>query len=178
MRVWIAAALALALTPALSATLYKWVDENGTIHFSDQPHPGAEAIEVEGAQTFDAPPVPAPRAAVENEAAGSEAAYESLVIVSPRQGQTLWNTGGTVSVAISIVPRLRPGHEVQVFYDGNAVEREPQASLTFNLPEVFRGTHTLRATVVDNAGTVLGESETVTFYVHQTSIIKPGNQGN
>lgn len=171
MRYWIAPLLALACMPAFSVTLYKWVDEEGTRHFSDQPHPGAEVIELQGAQTFEAPPVPAPRAPGESDAAAFR--YDSLVIVAPRGGQTLWNIEGNLNVALSLVPRLRPGHEVRVFYDGNLVERTPEGSLSFTLPSVYRGTHTLRATAVDAAGKMLAESELVTFYVHQTSIINP-----
>ena len=29
---------------ALAATVYRWVDENGVVHYSDQPHPNAEAL--------------------------------------------------------------------------------------------------------------------------------------
>ncbi|MBA3564677.1 MAG: DUF4124 domain-containing protein [Gammaproteobacteria bacterium] len=170
----IALLFATALAPVHAATLYKWVDENGTLHFSDQPHPGAEVIELEEAQTFDAPAVPELPAAGENDDGDSAFRYDSLVIEAPREGQTLWNTGGNVNVALALVPRLRPGDELRVFYDGNPVER-PEGGLSFMLTDVFRGTHTLRATAVDSEDNVLAESSLVTFYVHQTSIVTPGS---
>ena len=34
--------MSLACTAAVAATVYKWVDENGVVHFSDQPHENAE----------------------------------------------------------------------------------------------------------------------------------------
>ena len=49
--------LAFTLMPllcslALAATVYKWVDENGVVHYSDQPHANAEKLQVKDAQTF------------------------------------------------------------------------------------------------------------------------------
>lgn len=40
---WLAAALVLAPTPGY-ATLYRWVDANGLVHFSDREHLGAQAF--------------------------------------------------------------------------------------------------------------------------------------
>src|ERR1700750_1138889 len=41
-----------ACSCAWSATVYKWVDENGVTHFSDQPNPKAEKLTISGAQTY------------------------------------------------------------------------------------------------------------------------------
>ncbi|CAN5266797.1 DUF4124 domain-containing protein [soil metagenome] len=167
MRCYIVLFLGVLLTPAHAVTLYRWVDESGTLHFSDQPRPGAEIIEIEGAQTFEAPSVPAPNT---SDNAEEPFRYDSVIVVSPREGQTLWNIGGKLDVGLSVVPRLRPEDELRVIYDGNAVEAE---GLTFTLPDVYRGTHTLRAMVVGSQGEVLAESDIVTFYVHQTTILTP-----
>lgn len=173
MRAAIVLALAFAIPPAYGATLYKWVDENGVQHFSDQPHPGAETIELEEAQTFDAPAVverAPPDAAGET---GEGFTYRGFWIAAPRGGQTLWNLEGSLSVALSLTPPLQPGHRIRVYLDGALVDA-PDNSLSFTLPEVYRGTHTLRAAIADTEGRVLTESEPITFYVHQTSILTPG----
>ena len=44
--------LLVACATANSTTVYKWVDANGVTHYSDQPHPGAEKLEITGAQTY------------------------------------------------------------------------------------------------------------------------------
>lgn len=47
-------ALLLALTaPAASAQVYKWVDENGRVHYGEKPPPGSKSSAVK-------PPTPAP----------------------------------------------------------------------------------------------------------------------
>ena len=40
---------------ALCATVYKWVDENGVTHYSDQPHENAEKVQIAQPQTYSAP---------------------------------------------------------------------------------------------------------------------------
>ena len=176
MRAAIVLLLALALSPAGATTLYKWVDEDGVRHFSDQPHPGAEVIELEEAQTFTAPPVIEPAPDREGADAGGQFSYQGFWIAAPRGGQTLWNIEGNLSAALSLTPPLQPGHRIRVFLDGEFVEGLPDAGMSFTVPEVYRGTHTLHATVVDDAGNVIAETETVTFYVHQTSILSPARQ--
>src|SRR5579863_7149001 len=36
----------------MSAVTYRWVDAQGVVHYSDTPHPGAEVIQLSGAQTY------------------------------------------------------------------------------------------------------------------------------
>ena len=58
-RIWIVLA-ALAITGAAHAQLYKWVDKDGKVRYSDAPPPGAKASTLKGAQSGPAEaPVPA-----------------------------------------------------------------------------------------------------------------------
>ena len=49
--------LLFSLLTGLSAfaEVFRWVDEDGVVHFSDRPHEGAETVELPKAQTFPAP---------------------------------------------------------------------------------------------------------------------------
>ena len=40
---------------ALAGSVYKWVDENGVTHYSDQPHENAQKVELKAPQTYSAP---------------------------------------------------------------------------------------------------------------------------
>ena len=45
--------LLLALcSVTLAATVYRWVDDDGVVHYSDQPHPNAEKMQVHAAQSY------------------------------------------------------------------------------------------------------------------------------
>ncbi len=99
--------------------------------------------------------------------------YESLLVVQPEDGETLWNIGGNLDVRLRLEPALRPGDRVRVHYDREPVARWPDDALEFRLGEVWRGEHTLQAFVEDRDGRPLIESPIVNFYVHQTTIHSP-----
>ena len=57
----------LIFIPFFGATqVYKWVDENGRVHYSDQPRAGAESVTLEAGNTITLPtpsqPAPKPKA--------------------------------------------------------------------------------------------------------------------
>jgi len=160
---------------ASAAPVWTWVDQNGTTHYSDTPVPGARQIEVASSPSR---PAPAPQAAPRVQQAPAETApthrYRLFVVASPQQQQTLWNIGATLDVEVQLQPALEPGHVIDVFLDG---ERRyvNTTSLAFSVPDVFRGTHTLQAAILDSSGEVVLRSLPVTFMVQQTSILNPNN---
>lgn len=172
--------LVLLAAAAGATEVYRWVDENGVIHYSDSPHPGAEKIEVAE------PPVmpgyrrsPAatsrsrPSAAERTQPAGFT--YQSLTITQPAAEETLWNIAGRMTVTLSLQPALRQGDRVRVYFDG--APREVPGS-SFELDEVWRGAHNLQAEVVNEAGEVMIRSEPVRFYVQQTTVNSRNNPNN
>ena len=44
--------MSLACSAVLAATVYKWVDDDGVVHYSDQPHPNAQKLQVHDVQTY------------------------------------------------------------------------------------------------------------------------------
>ena len=60
MRKWLILLSALSGTAASAAPAWTWVDAEGTRHYSDRPVPGAEQVDLAGAQAFGSR---APRAA-------------------------------------------------------------------------------------------------------------------
>jgi hypothetical protein len=156
------------------AQAYRWVDENGVVHYSDKPQPGAEEVELESAPAVSTPPprrTPASRRTAEGEQASDAAVgYDTLEIASPAAEETLWNLGGVLNVSLDLQPALKQGHQLRVYFDGN-----PQLlnSTQFQLQEVYRGVHNLQAEVLDENGELLIRSQPNRFYVQQTTIINP-----
>ena len=168
--------LALLCTWALAAQaeeVWRWVDDNGVVHYSDRPWPGAEKIELRGAQTYRAPAI-APQSAAEPAAADEDAAsrYTGFRIASPEEGETLWNIGAQLPVRLELEPALAPGHRIRVYLDGELREAGLRVTQT-TLSEVYRGEHRLRATVVDDQGQELASTAPITFYVQQASLQNP-----
>ncbi len=162
----------LLCATAVSAQVYKYIDEDGVVHYTDQPVAGAERIDIDKRPASAAARRSAPqRRAPDTEtqpAADQPFGYQSLTFSSPVAEQTLWNIGGVLNVSVSLAPGLRTGDRVRLYFDGN-----PQTitGTGVELQEVWRGTHNLQAEVVDPSGKVLIRSKPIRFYVQQTSIL-------
>ncbi len=166
----------LVLAPALAATtVYRWVDEQGVVHFSDQPHPGAQKMRVEDAPTFPATPIPQTPSAAP--APGPGAPTESCSIESPGDQQNLMNTY-EVSGSIRMPGQLDQGDRVVLMLDGKVLAGAAELSGAFHIPQIDRGAHTLSAQVVAPGGQVICQTPQITFFVHQPSTQNPQNPLN
>ena len=165
---------ALLAAGAASAQVYKWVDENGVVHFSDTPREGAELVDMprNPPRAASAQRSAAPVAADEGGAVEEPApfAYEQLEVASPGAEETLWNIEGVLSVNLAVQPALQPGHEVFVYFDG---ERRPVTGTAFQIEEVWRGVHNIQAEIVDQSGQLMIRSRTNRFYVQQ-NVVRQG----
>lgn len=151
-------------------TLYKWVDADGVTHYSDQPQPGSEEIQVQGAQSYKGG---ASRAASAKPKPPTPAVSYSLIqITRPDNGQTFVNPDGHVDVSAALEPGLFPGHQLWIVLDGQRQLEPLGASFTKTL-DVERGTHQVAALVTDEAGREVISSAPIEFYVRETSRLTP-----
>lgn len=160
-----------------AAALYRWVDADGIVHYSDTPRPGAQVITLQKTNvTRSLRPTDRPVENVEQNDGEEQpfAGYSKAVINSPTAEETLWNTGGNINVSLSLEPDLQKGHRVMVYLDGRPVAQEPQTRTSFLIQNVFRGTHAVRATVYSQTGKVLHTTPTITFYVKQNTVNRGG----
>lgn len=173
MRTLTLALAALLLSPpALSQEIYRWVDKNGVVHYSDQPNaPDAELMDLQafGGQAEEAR---APTVYVREPPPPAESApdYRSLTITRPATDEAFFGTAASVAVELQLDTDLRPSDEVAIFLDGRRV---PSNGLSAELSAVPRGSHFLRAAVLDASGNVLVSSPQVTFHVRQASVATP-----
>jgi hypothetical protein len=172
MRTLTLALAALLLSPlAVSQEIYRWVDKNGVVHYSDQPSaPDAELMDLQafGGQAEE-PRAPATYVR-ETPPAEPAPGYRSLTITRPAMDEAFFGTDATVAVELELDAELRAGHELAIYLDGRRV---PSNGLSAELPGVTRGTHFLRAAVLDASGNVLISSPQVAFHVRQASIATP-----
>jgi len=172
--------LLVACSVATAAEVYRWVDQDGVVHYSDRPHEDAEKVTLPKAQTFSAP---APQKSAGGSDAGKDGrsdkkkdvSYSSVSIVSPKSGEVLWNTGGVMKVSVSTQPSLRRGHTLMIYLDGQMAGGLTGNQREKELNEIYRGEHTLQAEVHDAEGGVVEKGDAVTFTVQQTSIQNPNN---
>jgi hypothetical protein len=164
--------LTILAAGTVMAQAYKWVDDDGVVHYSDRPREGAERI-VLPQDTRRRAPTPAPRSTATSSAAAATATapaafkYESLTFSSPAAEETLWNIEGILNVSLSIEPALQTGHQIRVYFDG---EPRMVSGASFQIEEVYRGIHNLQAEIVDQTGKLMIRSRANRFYVQQNAI--------
>lgn len=168
--------ISIGCSLALAGTVYKWIDENGVVHYSDQPHPNAQKIQLQGAQTYKAQPANAAGGGGALAAPESSTArtYQGCAVVQPTPDQTLADVD-SLTVVVQTDPVLRAGDQIFVTYDGQPLNGNSATGGTFTISPLERGTHTLQAAVRDADGAVLCQTAGVTFYVHQPSVLNPAN---
>jgi len=174
-RSWLVLPILAPLLVAQAAVVYKWVDADGVVHFSDQPEPGAEKVVVTGAPTHGIlnGQVPTPAAAQPEKRKLTGLDGMEVSITSPVADQT-FSGAEAVTANLEVEPELKPGGPISVSWtlDGAPIA-EAEGATHFTLPDVSRGTHTLAATLTDSATGQSKAASPVTFNVLRPSVLSP-----
>jgi hypothetical protein len=153
----------LIAVPAFAATVWKWRDANGVIHYSDQQIAGAEKVNIGVASTYHQDPIPA--RSPTNSTKPATVDY-SVQITSPASEETFPNAY-QVSVGISISPALNGDDQLALYLDGQKVSYFQPQSTSYTINNVTRGEHSVAAAVLNPQGGEIKRSDTVRFYVTQ-----------
>ena len=153
-----AAAVAVAMLAfgASAAPVYRLVDGDGRVTFTDVPVPGAERFVPGTANTYRAgqPQPRAPDDPVRVQPDGF-AGYRSVAIEWPKEEAVRANEG-RIRIVAATEPSLQSGHRAVVLLDGQAAQRSE--GLTFELTQLDRGRHEVSVHIVDGNGQVLAQS--------------------
>ncbi len=160
----------LLIAFGVHAKLYKWVDENGEVHYSDSP-PHKNAKEIKPPPLMTTPAVkytPKKKEAEEKEETATK--YTDFKITSPGENETIRDNSGNVSISLSIDPPLdtKNGHSISILIDGRTKINKSK-SLSHTLNYVDRGTHKLQAEIRNAKGKTIKSSNTVTIHLHRFS---------
>ena len=174
----------LMLSVCAQAELFKWVDEEGNIIYSDQPPVGAEKSEHQVDEEKLPPIITTP--ALEQPARSSTSSsslqpierYKKLAIVSPENDTAIRQNAGNVSINVAIEPYLfnERGDLLVIYMDGLEVARGRESSV--QLIEVDRGTHTIGAEIISANGKTLKKAKSVTFTLQRHSVLFNNNTAN
>jgi hypothetical protein len=171
------ATLILSFDSGAASRIYKTVDANGNVVFTDIPPKDGEAGEamtIENPNTFQ-PAAPESREqwivdSADENTEGAEAAaftYQSLTISAPTSDEAIRENAGNVNVVANVVPELQTGHRVRILMDGKPEQAAARA--VFMLPNVDRGSHSVQAEVIDDTGKVLITSSSTTFHLQRVA---------
>lgn len=171
-------AVVLLLALPVQAEVYRIVNPDGSVTFTDQPQQGAETVKLPPVSTYPAPRVSAPvQASSGQDGESADAGYSSFVVVSPAPETTIRDNQGNVSMQVRVEPALQveQGHRIQFMVDG-VDQGEPSASTGVTFQNVDRGSHSLSARLIDAEGKTLMTTPAVTVFVRQASLLSPARQ--
>lgn len=162
-----------AKKPSQSA-VYKWVDDQGVVHYTDKPPTdGAQPAKLPPLQTYKEGTTPNLRKFEKPGAPATTQGAAQIDIVTPAHDETFRER--TVPIAVMVTPQLKAGQKLIYLLDGVPASA-PTTQTSYALTEVDRGTHTVSVTVVDEAGNQYGSSPSVTVHVKPPIVDNPGGK--
>ena len=151
--------------------IYKVVDANGNITFTDKPpistQENSSAVELNQINISAPPPERARNASIDNSKPEANIDYD-ITITSPPDSTTIPMGPGNFSLSASVSPALEYGDKLQLILNGEPYGR-PQSTSTWGLTNVLRGAHDLSIQAVSDSGKVLAQSRPVRVYVLRPS---------
>lgn len=154
------------------AAVYKKVDADGNVSFSDVPDKSAQVVNVTPLSTI---PAMSPDLIKKTLGQGDTAATPAvdmsnyvLTINSPSPDQTFNRAEDAFAANVTVKPELRDGDRLVLLVDGKASNAK-QDNPTVHTAEMDRGSHVFEARVVSARGKVL-TAKSVTFFVQQASV--------
>ena len=172
--------LSLTLVAApLSAQVYKTVDKDGNVIYTDQPpKDGSRPIELKPISVIEAPTYETAAPAGYGDAAGEEAKekplrflrnhYKDFAIVSPRSEEAVWYSQEVITVAWGTGNPVEPGMQVTVTVDG--ARQTPTSERVIPITGLERGEHTVTAELKDARNRSIATATSITFFVRQPNI--------
>jgi hypothetical protein len=160
----------LALSCAAAAqTVWKYVDDKGVTHYTDQFVPGAEKVQLRSGSATTAQTSTSATSSIPTRKQQTD--YRTFQITRPANQDSVINTGGVLQVSMQLEPALLTGHSLSLYLDGKRVEGYPSDALDYELQNVPRGEHTLVGVVIDENSRRAAETSKVTFTMRQQSIL-------
>ncbi|MGH8502974.1 MAG: DUF4124 domain-containing protein [Gammaproteobacteria bacterium] len=149
--------------------IYRWSDEDGSITYSDQPPPPQadggriEPERLPRLQVVPAVTAPSKPPAPEPAADDLTKPYQLFSIVQPQGQSAVRANNGDLTVVLNVQPALwiAAGHKIQLYLDGQPAAQGAQTS--FQLRNLDRGAHHIRAEILDRNGRPLISTDTVGF---------------
>ena len=138
---------------------------DGSIRYSDKPQPGGQEVELPRLQTYTAPPVS--QSSSKPTEAETKVDYKTFEVKSPSNNQVVRSNGGQISIQIGLEPALGSGHSIEILMDGKSVGSGRGTSIS--LTNVDRGSHSIQASIKDDAGKAIKQTSSVTFHLKRAS---------
>jgi len=152
-----------------SAQLYKGLDEDGHVVYSDQPFENSEKFTPASLSVISSPKA-APKKTVATEEEPAEFKYTDFDIASPKNNETIWDAP-QINISLRLKPdlNLAEGHTAWLLMDGKVVVKNSK-STSLQIGRTERGAHQLQAQVRDKEGKVVVRTRSIIVHIKNTVV--------
>jgi len=161
--------------------LYKSIDENGKVTYSDQPSANSKEIAMSEGQSINMKP---PKVVFHSSTSDSNSdsnpqanGYVSVSFLQPENDGVIRNNGAVALFTLDVLPQLSEGHYIVFYIDGSQVDASI-AGMDVTVSNVAYGTHTASFAVLDNTDKLVIKSASLTFNLLHTVRRKVGAVNN
>jgi len=161
-----------ALTTAAEMKIYRWVDKEGKVHFSDTAVPGTAEVKVKDNNLFSTDKtqtMTVNQSGVDNEHHDNAQLSYQATITSPENDKALRSNNGDIDIHISIEPAKKNTQTLQLYLDGKKLG-SPQISPIIRAQNIDRGTHQVQVELLDKNGKELAKTQIVTVHLQRITI--------
>jgi len=170
--------------------VYKWVDDDGNVHYTNKPRKNATKVDLPPSTTYTAANAKNKKDSttentettkktvkVNKQAEKEKTAtvddkpeYDVIEIIEPEENKTIRNDQGEVVVKISLSPTLGEGHIRQLILDNAALPKIILPANSATLSGLERGKHQFVLEIKDAKGKVIGKSTPRKFVLRKAAI--------
>ncbi|GEM_PF-1885133 len=149
---------------SIAAPIYRAVNDDGSVTFSDQEPLDGYADEVELGKTIIHPAVTVPaNPLITASEAENLSSSKKVRIHAPADESVVHGTDNRLTVSVSVSPAIGEREQLQLLHNGSAYG-PPQSSGQWNLARINPGTQKFSVRFQDSSGQRISESDTITIY--------------
>ncbi|MCF2948667.1 DUF4124 domain-containing protein [Paraglaciecola aquimarina] len=170
-----ALALLLLCVGASAKVVYKTIQADGSVIYSDTPTTSSTPVNLSAMNNVVMPALnnaasKKPNSRQVSKKQNPQVQYQ-VSIVSPMHEESIRDNSGNVSIRASVSPN--GASKYQLIMDNQVVKT--QSNSLFELEGVNRGAHLIQIHFIDNSGKILASSQQQTFYLHKASALNNVN---
>jgi len=140
--------------PILLGEVYKTVDEDGNIIFTDRPTTNSEEIKLKELKTTETvKPSSSSSGSRSREKNAEDFSYKKIFVSSPADGSAIRSNDGNVTISVNLEPSLRSGHRILITMNGKELSKG--AGKSVSQTNLDRGTHTVIVSVIDSSSNAI-----------------------
>ncbi len=161
---------ALIITFTANAALYKGLDDEGNVIYSDRPFTNSKQFTPPAITVMDAPKVQ-PKKEVSKETEEKKAfKYTRFSITAPKNNEVIWNAPQLI-VSLKVTPalNLKEGHTTWLMMDGKPMVKKSHR-LLLQISRADRGEHKLQAQIRNKKGKIIKRTKTITVHIKNTVV--------